>query len=334
VFQKVMAQYAEKLSKRLPDRLSGPLDSASIEAACCVIGTAEYCDETMPVFAEQLQRAISSDFKDRIDFGNERELQTNLQVQAYQALVQSVNCSLDESFSKMNRISWERFSQDVGDHSPYVGEIYDQLSRQFGPVARSLSRIHYRLFCHKFVEAFVKRYVEEIHRCRKISVRGAQQLLHDTTLIRTHLLEVPVVAGNGGKMQTSYSNFVLREMGRAETMLKVLSSPDGVDASVVRAMLGDDHPEAEVRALLALRADGARDAGAALGDDDRSGTGVASLGSSMLSLSDSLIQKGQRAPEDLKKNFMDMRKNVGKLGFTVPGFSATKKTGSSSAAPQ
>merc|ERR1711920_1035970 len=89
---------------------------------------------------------------------------------------------------------------------------------------------------------------------RKISEQGAQQLLLDTTLIKTTLLETPVVAGNGGKMQTAYSNYVLREMGRAETMLKVLSSPDAVDTSAISALLGDDRPASEIESLLALRA--------------------------------------------------------------------------------
>lgn len=253
VFQKVLAQYVDKLAKRLPDRVLAPLEPGVVESVCCVIGTAEYCDETMPVFAEQLLRVISADFKDRISFEHEQELLGALMNRAYQTLVQGVNVRLDEPFSKMNRTNWERFSQDVGDHSAYVGEISDHLAKSFGMVAKSLSKINYRFFCDKFVQAFVKRYIEEIYKCRKISERGAQQLLLDTTLIRTSLLEVPVVAGNGGKMQTAYSNYVLREMGRAETMLKVLSSPDVVDISSVRAMLGDDRPESEIKSLMARR---------------------------------------------------------------------------------
>ena len=102
------------------------------------------------------------------------------------------------------------------------------------------------------MQSFVARFVSEVHKCRKISERGAQQLLLDTALIKTTLLEAPVVAGHGRQMPTAYSNYVLREMGKAEIMLKVLSSPD-VDAASVTAMLGDT---SDVQQLLALRAGG------------------------------------------------------------------------------
>jgi len=281
-----------------------------------------------------LLRVISSDFEDRVTFINEQELLGNLMNRANQVLVQSVSCSLDEAFTKMHRTNWGAFSQDVGDHSAYVSDISEQLAKHFKPVAAALSKIHYRFFCDKFVEAFVKRYIEEVFRCKKISEQGAQQLLLDTTLIKTTLLETPVVAGNGGKMQTAYSNYVLREMGRAETMLKVLSSPDAVDASVATSMLGEDRPAGEIDRLLALRAaiDGDPGTFANHEDDRYAGSGVASITATM----DSLNQKGLRAWEDQKKNLMDMKKGVQKLGFpgvNLPSFGGRKGGGSSSNAP-
>merc|ERR1719210_3046299 len=169
----------------------------------------------------------------------------------------------------MNRTGWERFAQDCADHSEYAAEISERLEKQFAPIATSLSKIHYRFFCDKFVQAFVKRFIDEIYKCKKISEQGAQQLLLDTALIKTTLLETPVIAGNGRQMQTAYSNYVLREMGRAETMLKVLSSPDVVDAAAVSALLGDDRPAseaaAEIERLLALRAAGDGGDGGLLG---------------------------------------------------------------------
>lgn len=101
------------------------------------------------------------------------------------------------------------FLQDVGDHSAFVGDISERLPKQFEPIAAHLSKIHYRFFCDKFVQSFVARFVSEVHKCRKISERGAQQLLLDTALIKTTLLEAPVVAGHGRQMPTAYSNYVL-----------------------------------------------------------------------------------------------------------------------------
>jgi len=325
-FRKIVAQYASRLSGLLP--LIGsrtPMDKAGIQAACCVIGTAEYCEETLPQLEELLLKLISSDFKDRVSFDAEQELLLGVMSRANEALVQSVSCSLDEAFGKMTRTNWAAFGQDVGDHSPYVGDILEKLPKQFGPVADHLSKIHYRIFCDKFVQSFVARFVAEIYKCRKISEQGAQQLLLDTALIKTTLLEVPVVAGGVKQMQTAYSNYVLREMGRAETILKVLSSPD-VDADAISAMLGEGQNDAVVQQLLALRAgdstdgagSGAADLQQSLRDEaDRlaAATGVASLGSSMNYLGDALSQKGARASEDLKKISGDMKKNFQKLGF-------------------
>ena len=102
-----------------------------------------------------------------------------------------------------------RALEDVGDHSAFVGDISERLPKQFEPIAAHLSKIHYRFFCDKFVQSFVTRFVAEVHKCRKISERGAQQLLLDTALIKTTLLEAPVVAGHGRQVPTAYSNYVL-----------------------------------------------------------------------------------------------------------------------------
>mmetsp|Transcript_56494 Transcript_56494/g.170913 ORF Transcript_56494/g.170913 Transcript_56494/m.170913 type:complete len:696 (-) Transcript_56494:13-2100(-) len=343
VFRKVLARYCDRLAGLL-GAPAAPLDAAAVQAVCCVIGTAEYCDETLPQLAQSLQRVISSEFEDRVTFGHEQELFGNLMNRANQTLVQSVSCSLDEAFGKMTRTKWATFCQDVGDHSAYVGDISERLSKQFGPIAANLSKIHYRFFCDKFVQAFVARFISEIYKCGKISEQGAQQLLLDTALIKTTLLEAPVIAGKGRPMQTAYSNYVLREMGRAETMLKVLSSPDLVDASAVSALLGSDgaSPEsaAEIERLLALRAgsDGGEGLLGSPRDDERyGGSGVAALGSTMMNLGDALNQQSAKASQDLKKLSGDMKKNLqklGSLGVNLPGITGRKPTaGSSSAAP-
>merc|ERR1712151_286172 len=191
---------------------------------------------------------------------------------------------------------WGSFAQEVGDHSPYVTDIAEKLSKQFEPVASHLSKIHYRFFCDKFVQAFVARFIREIYKCGKISEQGAQQLLLDTALIKTTLLEAPVIAGKGRQMQTAYSNFVLREMGRAETMLKVLSSPD-VDASALSALLGEDRSANE--RLLALRAsdpttspliDSPR-------EEAQGGTTISDLNRGVMNVFDMLSQKGKEASQ-------------------------------------
>ncbi|CAJ1336960.1 unnamed protein product [Effrenium voratum] len=318
VFRKIMSQYASKLSNLLPAGHKA-CDAEGVKSVCCVIGTAEYCDETLPLLEESLLKIISSDFQERICFQDEQEVLRNLVNRANDALVQSVSCSLDEAFGSMTRTNWAAFSQDVGDHSAFVGDISEKLPKQFEPIAAHLSKIHYRFFCDKFVQSFVARFVAEVYKCKKISERGAQQLLLDTALIKTTLLEAPVVAGHGRQMPTAYSNYVLREMGKAEIMLKVLSSPD-VDAASITAMLGDSSEDPVVQQLLALRAGDASSSAGSVEQQFRqeadrfAAAGVPSIGSTMNYLGDAL-NKGARASEDLKKISGDMKKNFQKLGF-------------------
>jgi len=322
VFQRVIAQYVDKLGSQLPVKVSSPFDDVAVKPVCCVIGTCEYCDEILPQLADSLVKVIDPAFHDRVSFINEQEMLRNLMNRANQALVQSVSCSLDEAFSKMTKTNWATFSQDVGDQSAYVSDISNRLSTHFEPVAQHLSKIHYRFFCDKFVQAFVARFIDEIFRCRKISEQGAQQLLLDTSLIKTALLEAPVIAGKGRQMQTAYSNYVLREMGKAETMLKVLSSPEA-DASAVHALLGDRPSPEDTQRILALRVADNGDMGAMAAPlEEENSSGVAAIRSGFFSLQDTLNQRGTKTQEDLKKFSGDVKKKL----MNITGRKATSSS--------
>jgi len=231
------------------------------------------------------------------------------------------------AFSKMKGNKWATFFQDVGHHSAYVSDIAESLPKHFEPIAQYLSKIHFRAFCDKFVQAFVERFIQEIYKCGKISEQGAQQLLLDTAFLKATLLEAPVIAGKGQQMPTAYSNYVLREMGRAETKLKVLTSPDIVDAAAVGMLLGSDSasPEAaaEIERLLALRAANDGEPGnfySSPREDEYAGnSGVAALGSTMMNLGDAFNPQGMK---DIKKLSGAVNKNLqklGSLGFGLPG---------------
>jgi hypothetical protein len=319
VFRKVIAQYNDKLNSQLPAKVVTPLESNAIQVVCCVIGTSQYAEETLPQLQDSLKRVIDPQFVDRVDFSAEEELLNGTVSRAMQVLVQSVSSSLDEAFSKMTDPpgKWAQYAQDVGDQSGYVGDISERLSKSFEPIAQYLSKLHYRFFCNKFVQAFVARFIAEIYRCKKISEQGAQQLLLDTRSIGTSLLEVPVVASRGRQLPTAYSNYVLREMGRVESMLKVLSSPV-VDASTLNAMLGGDGDgeHLNVDRILALRASGDGEGGLSYSPRDESATdapitaALAAGRSNMMSMADTMKQQQAKATEDLKNLSKDMKKKL------------------------
>jgi len=174
---------------------------------------------------------------------------------ANKTLVQSVNYG---AFSKMKSNKWPTFYQDAGDHSACVRDLEESLPKHFEPIARNLSQIHFKTFCNNFVQAFLECWIEELYKCGKFSEQGAQQLSLDIDIVKTTLLEAPVIAGNVKQMPTAYDKYVLREIGRVETHLKVLTSPDIEDAVAMGMLFGSDgaSPEAaaEFERLLALRA--------------------------------------------------------------------------------
>merc|ERR1712113_1001156 len=156
-----------------------------------------------------------------------------------------------------------------------------------------------------------------------------QQLLLDTASITTTLLEQPVIAGRGRQMQTAYSNYVVREMGRVESKLKVLGSAV-VDASSASALFGDGRatPEsaADIERLLAMRADNDGDAQFPRVEDEKN-TGAAAFGSTW----DALNQKGVKASKDLQKNLQKFANITGFQGIT--GRKTTNPSSSSTTAP-
>lgn len=332
VFRKVMAQYEKMLTGRLP-KPSGLLTNEDIRVICSIIGTAEYVDSTLPQLADSMLRIIDPAYADRVSFSVEQELLGGVVSRSMQVLVKSVEESLEEAFSRMTRTNWAQFSQAVADQSGHIGEIHEKLSNQMEPIAAHLSKLHYRFFCDKFVQAFIPRYIAEIYRCKKISEQGAQQLLLDTSSIKTMLLEVPVIAAKGRQMPTAYSNFVLREIGKAEAICKVLSSPGGGDAESMSTLLGDEfalsRDAADIDRVLALRATGAEGEGQfSPRDEARNADMGAAVTSKFKSLQDQL---NQAAPfvttTDVKKNAADMKKKflAGVTGLgNITGSKASK----------
>lgn len=105
-------------------------------------------------------------------------------------------------------------------------------------------------------------YTENVLKCRHVNEHAAQQLLLDTQMLRTTLLEVPGIA-HGTPPPESYARFVRREMERIEALLKVLHvsvdrlmdsfralMPSANDTDLVRIMDMKGIPKADQVALL------------------------------------------------------------------------------------
>mmetsp|Transcript_10360 Transcript_10360/g.23370 ORF Transcript_10360/g.23370 Transcript_10360/m.23370 type:complete len:808 (+) Transcript_10360:89-2512(+) len=331
VFRKIIAKYVDRLNAQLP-KVKTALEPGTVQVVCTVVGTAEYCDETVPMLSESMLKVIDASYEERVTFAHEQELIGTAMASAMQVLVQSVERSLDDVFARMTKSNWAEFTkEEMVDQSPYVGEIGERLSSQLAPVARYLSKLHYRFFCDKFVQSFVVRFISEIYKCRKISEEGAHQMLRDTSLIKTTLLEAPVIAGQGRQLPTAYSNYVLREMGRAEAMLKVLGSKDieHLPPSAVGELLAESGATGaasivDIDRLLSLRlgyeGEGPGPLPSLRGDGERSdASNVQSFRAGIFKMADTMNRHSEQTTQDFQKGLKDVNKKL-TSGFKSLGF--------------
>lgn len=166
--------------------------------------------------------------------------------------------------------------ENVGDQSEYVDQCSKVLSDAIQTIGPLISSNHFRFFIEKFAGNFcpkcaslltpaidalsnpshsrsrlASRLYANIFRCKRFNETGAQQLLLDIHALKTALLQVPSM-GSLNAAPTSYTRLVTREIGKAESLLKVILSPSDGLGDTFRALL----PEAtlsEFRQVLELK---------------------------------------------------------------------------------
>uniref|UniRef100_A0A0G4GKS5 Uncharacterized protein n=1 Tax=Chromera velia CCMP2878 TaxID=1169474 RepID=A0A0G4GKS5_9ALVE len=257
VFRKIIKRYTDTLRNRIPTvkKAGGaPLSEDAIKAACCVVGTAEYCDNTL----QELQSAVEGSLEPETlranaSFDPEREAMWDLRTLAVQSLVAALETSLEGAFSRLRNGNWTA-TAEVGDHSLYVTEMAEVLTSGFASVAPLLSPPFFRFYCDRAAQAVAPRFMRSVYESKKVSESGAQQLLLDAYALKGALLEAPVAA-TGGAVPASYKRYVQKEMGRAAALLKVLTSnvenPEDV-RTLLDSHAGSATPD-EIKRLLLLK---------------------------------------------------------------------------------
>jgi len=272
VFKRVLKRYADILTGRITKKVA-PLTDEAARTIGSVIGTAEYCDSTLPALSSAIVRTIDEAFTSKVNFDPERDIMWNLKTGAVQSLVTSFETQLEPSFAKMTKTNWVAL-QEVGDQSSYVTEVGEVMTTQFPLVRANLSLTYYRFFGDKFAQWVVPKFISSIYACKKIGELGAQQLLLDSYSLKTLLLEVPVLAAEGKPVPAGYAKYVIREIGRAETLLKILSS-SVEDVESLKTLLegqGAVATQEEITRILSLKAGAADAAQAAAATDTGSAT--------------------------------------------------------------
>lgn len=125
------------------------------------------------------------------------------------------------------QIQWQNVDT-VGDQSPYITAITTHLKTTI-PVIRdnlSQSRKYFTQFCIKFANSFIPKFIQNIYKCKPINTEGAEQLLLDTHMLKTVLLNLPSINSQINRpAPAAYTKVVTKGMTKAEMILKVVMTP-------------------------------------------------------------------------------------------------------------
>ena len=249
-FQDSLRKYSQVLSSKLPPPLSqksvGPLNMPPVPFAnkqlqdttpaqiasyrvpqgeevtvCHVIGTCEYCAETVEALEDLIRETVDDEFKSKIDMMGTQEGKSflgyvssrffftcifcanipfyfvstafhEITAKSIRILVSGMENRLEEPLKTMTSINWAAFAE-VGEESDYVRYMHKEI-QPFVSTARGLiPKSYFQSFCDKFALEFTKTYYDSLVRLKSISEPGSQQLLLDVYNLKTLILKLPVL---------------------------------------------------------------------------------------------------------------------------------------------
>ncbi|XP_052743016.1 vacuolar protein sorting-associated protein 53 homolog [Bicyclus anynana] len=192
-----------------------------------VITTAEYCLETTVHLEQKLKEKILPALADKVDLTPEQDMFHKLISNCIQLLVQDLELACEPALQAMTKISWLHFDT-VGDQSSYVTQIIMHLKNSVPNLRDNLasSRKYFTQFCIRFANSFIPKFIQNVYRCKPISTVGSEQLLLDTHMLKTALLELPSIGSDVRRQApTTYTKVVIKLMTKAEMILKLVMAP-------------------------------------------------------------------------------------------------------------
>lgn len=197
---------------------------------CCILTTAEYCLETIQQLEDKLKDKVTAAYVNKIDMSEEKDIFHRTISNCIQLLVQDLENGCETSLTVMSKVQWQNIS-NVGDQSPFINTIIGHFKQSI-PVIRdnlSTSRKYFTQFLHKFVSSFIPKFVNTLYKCRPTNsdgsnnILGCEQLLLDTHSLKTVLLDLPSIGSSvNRKAPTSYTKVVIKDMSRAEMIIKIV----------------------------------------------------------------------------------------------------------------
>ncbi|XP_061386999.1 vacuolar protein sorting-associated protein 53 homolog [Musca vetustissima] len=231
---------------------------------CCVLTTAEYCLETVQQLEEKLKEKVATAYASKVDMSEERDVFHRIISNCIQLLVQDLEAGCEPSLQAMAKVQWQSIN-NVGDQSAFITSICANF-KQTVPILRdnlATSRKYFTQFCHKFVNVFIPKFINVLYKCKLTlsdgsnNVLGCEQLLLDTHSLKTALLDLPSIGSSvNRKAPTSYTKVVVKDMTRAEMIIKVVMTPVQPPAHFTQQVLKllPDITIAEYQKILDMKA--------------------------------------------------------------------------------
>jgi hypothetical protein len=267
-FQNSLRKYAQVLSSKLPPPLPQassvgglsmtnvsfgkkegmPAQKASYRVpageevtVCHIIGTCEYCADTVEALEDLIRDTVDERYKSKIDMVGQQEAFHDITAKAIRVLVTGLENRLEEPFTLMLSVNWATF-EEVGEESDYVRYMNKEIA-PYITMARSLIPTSYfRSVCDKFALSFTEAYLNALaSRVKKVSEPGTQQLLLDVYNLKTLFLKLPVLEKTESSLVSPaarkglpakatippamYTKMVQKQFKKIECLLKVAGTP-------------------------------------------------------------------------------------------------------------
>ncbi|XP_046386113.1 vacuolar protein sorting-associated protein 53 homolog [Ischnura elegans] len=197
------------------------------EKVCSILTAAEYCLDTTQQLEEKLKEKVDPPFCDKINLSAEQDMFHRVISNCIQLLIQDLESACEPALTTMSKIQWMSI-ETVGDQSSYVTAITGHLKQTVPAIREYLasSRMYFTQFCIKFAMSFIQKFIQHIYKCKPISTVGAEQLLLDTHMLKTVLLDLPSIGSQvNRKAPASFTKVVVKGMTKAEMLLKVVMAP-------------------------------------------------------------------------------------------------------------
>jgi len=265
-FKESLRKYSQVLSRKLPPPLPqksvGPLnmppvpfankqlqESTPVQVAsykvppgeevtvCHVIGTCEYCAETVEALEDLIRDTVDEEFRSKIDMMGTQEAFHEITAKCIRILVSGMENRLEEPLRTMTSTNWAAFAE-VGEESDYVRDMHKEIQPYVSTARGLIPKSYFQNFCDKFALGFTTAYYDTLLRLKAISEQGSQQLLLDVYNLKTLILKLPVLEKSPASASATsrkatgstiapamYTKMVQKQFKKIELLLKMTGTP-------------------------------------------------------------------------------------------------------------